>query len=111
MGSQVIMAVPSEPDRFEGPCPCAIITDRPAIGHLLTAARALGGGRWQLLLVLAGVAAWLYSPSAARWRYTDARLTPSALAIAVGLSPRSRRALAAASLSASITVGRPPLRP
>src|SRR5208282_6169926 len=28
-----------------------------------------------------------------------------------GLSPRARRALAAASLSASITVGRPPVRP
>src|SRR5271165_4121540 len=53
----------------------------------------------------------LYSLSALKCRYTDARLTPSARAIAVGLSPRARRAFAAASLSASITVGRPPLRP
>jgi hypothetical protein len=38
-------------------------------------------------------------------------LTPSALAIWVGLSPRLRRALAAASLSGSMIVGRPPVRP
>jgi len=55
--------------------------------------------------------AWPYSSSAARCRYTEARLTPRALAISIGLSPRARRALAAASLSASITVGRPPWRP
>ena len=41
----------------------------------------------------------------------ETRLTPRALAIVAGLSPRARRALAAASLSASITVGRPPVRP
>src|SRR5664279_2556565 len=43
---------------------------------------------------------------AARWREMLA-----ALAIFVGLSPRARRAWAAASLSASMTVGRPPVRP
>ena len=37
------------------------------------------------------------------------RLTPSALAVLTGLSLRFRRALAVASLSASITVGRAPL--
>jgi hypothetical protein len=55
--------------------------------------------------------------SALRCRYTDARLTPSAFAIAAGLPPRSQRARAAASLSGSVTVGRrrggpaPVLRP
>jgi hypothetical protein len=40
-----------------------------------------------------------------------AREIPTALAIFVGLSPRARMAWAAASLSASMTVGRPPVRP
>lgn len=39
-----------------------------------------------------------------------ARETPSALAIAVTLSPFERRTQATASLSASITAGRPPVR-
>ena len=61
--------------------------------------------------LVSALSARLYSLSALKCRYTDARLTPSARAISVGLSPRARRARAAASLSASITVGRPPLRP
>src|SRR5664279_3279003 len=40
-----------------------------------------------------------------------ARDTPRALAIWVALSPRARRAVAAARLSGSMTVGRPPTRP
>jgi len=42
---------------------------------------------------------------------TLARATPNAVAIWVRLSPFARRTWAAASLSASITVGRPPPRP
>lgn len=41
----------------------------------------------------------------------DARETPRALAIWVGLSPLARLARAAARVSAFMTVGRPPVRP
>ena len=47
----------------------------------------------------------------AAWPTADARLTPSALAIGVGLSPRARRARAAPSWSRAMTVGRPPTLP
>lgn len=46
-----------------------------------------------------------------RWRYMDARETPKALANWVGLSPLACLAWAAARVSASMTVGRPPVRP